>query len=370
MWEGYYFLLKVGLMLLKRLVALCAVAGLVCLACSVLVADESLQVFDGTTDVLALGAWGSGEIKLDDGQTFADHETLAVTTKGYHEGGRLDLKQPVDFTAFGADPIQTQLIIVAKAKEPEQLWPYGGYGPGGMGRMMPGGLPGGPGAMGPGMARPGMAGPGMVGPGMAGPGMAGPGMMPGIGGGMMMPGGRGIGTAAVSQPPEPIDRIRVVLVTDKGQLSSGGLLLDPNLAFEDDWLRLSAVLSDFARPEDLQGATLQRVVITANHEGTVYVGDLKIIQEDTPLVANIEGVAIRTVSAGQSAQFSAKPQHDGVRASYQWDFDDLNGLGVDAYGAEVSYQFPEAGYYVVTLRVTDPNGQLQPRMDTIRVKVE
>jgi len=162
----------------------------------------------------------------------------------------------------------------------------------------------------------------------------------------------------------------VVLVTDKGQLSSGGLLLDPNLTLEGDWLRLTAVLSDFARPKDLQGAMLQRVVITGNHEGTIFVGDLEIIQEDTPLVANIEGAAIRTVSAEQSAQFRARPQHEGVKASYQWDFDDLNGLGIDGYGEEVSCQFPEAGYYVVTLRVTDPNGQLQPRMDTIKVKVE
>jgi len=348
-------------MLLKRLATLCAVAGLLCLVSSVLVANESLHVFDGTTDAVALGAWGSGEIKLDEGQTFADHETLAVTTKGYYEGGRLDLKQPIDLTPFVTDPTQTQLIIVAKAQEPEQLWPYGGYGPGGMGLMMPGGLPGGAGAMGPGMVRPGMAGPGMVRPGMAGPGMA---------GGMMMPGGRGFGTAAVSQPPEPIDRIRVVLVTDKGQLSSGDLVLDPNLTLDDDWVQIRAVLSDFARPEDLQGATLQRVVITGNHEGTVYVGDLAIVQEDTPLVADIAGTAIRTVLAGQSVQFSAKPQHEGVKASYQWDFDNLNGLGADAYGEEVSYQFPEAGYYVVTLRVADPNGQLQLRMDTIKVKVE
>ena len=332
-------MLKVELMLLKRLVALCAVAGLLCLVCSVLLADQTLHIFDGTTEAVDLGPWGSGEIELSDWQTLADHETLAVTTKGYHEGGRLDLKQPVDFTAFCADPTQTQLIIVAKAQGPAQVRPYGGYG-------LPGAAP----------TRPG--------------GMPGPGMMLGMPGGMMMPGGGGIGTAAVSQPPEPIDRIRVVLVTDKGQLSSGGLLLDPNLAFEDDWLRLTAVLSDFARPEDLQGATLQRVVITGNHEGTIFVGDLKIIQEDTPLVANIEGATIRTVLAGQLAQFRAKPQPEGVRASYQWDFDDLNGLGVDGYGEDASYQFPEAGYYVVTLRVTDPNGQLQPRMDTVKVKVE
>ncbi len=334
-------MLKVGLMQFRRVVAICAVAALLCVTSSALLADQTLYLFDGTTGAVVLGPWGSGKIEINEEQTFADHETLAVTTQGYHEGGRLDLKQPVDFTAFGADPIQTQLIIVAKAEAPR--WPYGSYGRQGTGPMMP--------------------------PGMGGGMMPRAGMPPGMGGGMM-PGGRGIGTAAVSQPTELIDRIRVVLVTDKGQLSSGGLLLDPNLTLEDNWVQIRAVLSDFARPADLLGAILQRVVITGNHEGRIYVADLKIIQEDTPLVANIEGPPIRTVPAGQSAQFTAKPQHEGVKASYQWDFDNLDGLGADAYGEEVSYQFPEPGYYLVTLRVTDFNGQLQPRMDTVKVKVE
>ncbi len=335
----------------RRVVAICAVAALLCLTSSALLADQTLHLFDGTTEAVELGPWGSGEIVLSDWQTFAEQQTLAVTTQGYHEGGRLDLKQPVDFTVFGADPIQTQLIIVAKAQVP--LWPYGGYGAQGGGLMMPGRLPGGPGAAAPGV---GMSVPPRMGPmGRGGP---------------MMPGGPGISTAQVSEPPKPIDRIRVVLVTDKGQLSSGGLLLDPNLPFEGDWLRISAVLSDFARPEDLRGAILQRVVITGNHEGIAYIADLKIVQEDTPQVAQIEGPEIRTVPGGQPAQFTAKPQHEGVNATYQWDCDDLDGLGFDAYGEEISYQFPEAGYYMVTLRVADNNGQLQPRMDTIKVKVE
>jgi len=59
-----------------------------------------------------------------------------------------------------------------------------------------------------------------------------------------------------------------------------------------------------------------------------------------------------------------------VNASYQWDFDNLNGLGTDAYGEAVNYQFLGPGYYVVTLRVADPNGRQQPRMDTVKVKVE
>jgi len=372
-----------------RVVAICAAAVLLCLASSALLADETLQVFDGTTDAVVLGSWGSGEIKLDEEQTFADHQTLAITTNGYHEGGRLDLKKPVDFTAFAADPLQTQLIILAKAKEPEQLWPYGGYGLPGGGPMMPGmpqpyggyGLPGAgmpmpPGAgmpMPPGAGMPMPPGAGMpMPPGAGMPMPPGAGMPPGWGapGAAGMPGMPGAGMMQVSQPAKPIDRIRVVLVTDKGQLSSGGLLLDTNLALEGDWLRLSAVLSDFARPEDLQGATLQRVVITGNHEGTIYVGEVEIVQEDTPLVAQIEGAQVRHVRAGQTVQFTAKPQHEGVNANYQWDFDDLDGLSTNAYGESVSYQFPEAGYYVVTLRVADSNGQLQPRMDTVKVKVE
>jgi len=185
--------------------------------------------------------------------------------------------------------------------------------------------------------------------------------------GMGMP---GMGQQQPVQPAQIVDKLRVVLVTDKGQLSSGDLALDPNLVFQGNWLRIKAVLSDFAMPEDLSGAKLERVVVTGNREGKIHLAQLSLIQEDKPLVAQINGPEVRTVPAGQSAQFTATPQHEGVAANYQWDFDDFDGLGMDAYGEDVSYQFPEAGYYMVTLQVMDRNGQLQSRMDTIKVKVE
>ena len=154
-------------------------------------------------------------------------------------------------------------------------------------------------------------------------------------------------------------------------MSSGDLELNPNLVFEGDWLRVSAVLSDFRMPAgDLAGAKLERVVLTGNHNGKIHIATLQIIQEDRPLVAEIEGPEVRTVPASQPAEFTAKPQHEGVDASYQWDFDDLDGLGLDGYGEKGSYQFPEPGYYVVTLRVAHKQGKLQHRRDTIRVRVE
>ena len=303
-------------------------------------ADQTLSLFDGTTDAVNLAPWGSGDLKLSDQEKFGEQQALEVTTDGYYVGGRLDLKTPVAFGPFVTDPIQTQVIIIAKAEAPQPTGGYTGYGPGAAGAYPPGAFP---------------------------PGAFPPGGMPGG-----MPGGPGMGwgTGATYQPPQPIDKIRVALVTNKGELSSGDLLLDPNVAVDGDWLRLSAVLSNFRKPADLAGATLERVVISGNRKGKIYVAQVQIVQEDTPLVAEIEGPKIRTAGAGPPTSFQAKPVAPGVNASHEWDFDNLNGLGVDAYGPAVTYQFAEPGYYVVTLRVSDQNGKLKPRLDTVRVVVE
>ncbi len=339
-------------MLTRRLATACAVAAVLLAASASSHADQALNLFSGTTDFVNLGPWGSGEIKISNWERFRDRQTLEVLARGYHEGGRLDLKTPVDFGPFVGDPIQTQVVMLVKAGQPERpRQPRGYYGP----QMGPGMMPGmemPPGGMPPGGYPPGMMDEMMMG-------------MPGMG-----------GTAGMRGQPQasqalPVDKVRVVLVTDKGHLSSGDLALNPNLLFDDDWLLISVVLSDFGMPEeDLAGAKLERVVLTGNGNGYIHVASLQIIQEDTPLVAEIEGPEVRTIPAGQPAEFTAKPQHEGVAASYQWDFDNLDGLGIDGYSEKVSCQFPEPGYYVATLRVVDEQGRLQTRMDTIKVKVQ
>lgn len=183
-------------------------------------------------------------------------------------------------------------------------------------------------------------------------------------------GGRAPGWYGYQPLAEPVDKIRIVLVTDRGQLDSGALELDPNLVEADGWVRVAKVLSDWKGTKDLEGAKLLRVVLCGNRQGSFYVGSLRIVQEDQPLVAQIEGEQRRRVSLQQQATFTAAPQMAGVEATYIWDFDDLDGLTYDAYGPEVSCQFPEVGYYVVTVTVTDKAGQRQKRMDRTFVIVE
>jgi len=353
------------------------------IAPAVVNADQTLSLYDGTMTAVELGSWGTGKITESEEVKYQDNNVLEVETKGYYEGGRLELKEPADFSVFGKQPNNVQIIAVVKAAEAQAPPAYGpgafpgvpGYGPtlpGGIpgvgpmpGQPWPGGVPEGPmpPGYGPGMGAPGPPMPGMGMPTQPGmPGMPG---IPGMGPGPGMPSGYGY------QPPaEPVDNIRIVLVTDRGQLDSGALELDPNTVAEEEWIRVARVLSDCKGAQQLEGAKLLRVVLCGNREGNFYVANLRIVQEDKPLVAQIEGEQRRRASLQQQATFNAAPQMEGVEAKYIWDFDDLDGLSEDAYGQQVSCQFPEAGYYVVTLTVTDKAGQRERRTDRTFVIVE
>jgi hypothetical protein len=100
---------------------------------------------------------------------------------------------------------------------------------------------------------------------------------------------------------------------------------------------------------------------------TFYVGQIKLLREDTPLVADAgrdqEG------KVGQDITFTAGPQLHNVQARYAWDFDDLDGIGEDALGQTVTWRFPQPGYYTVTLTVTDVAGVMVPKTSTTNVHI-
>jgi PKD repeat protein len=53
---------------------------------------------------------------------------------------------------------------------------------------------------------------------------------------------------------------------------------------------------------------------------------------------------------------------------YAWDFDAVDGIGIDATGAMVEYTYSESGFYTVTLRVTDHNGHSASTTASIEVQ--
>jgi hypothetical protein len=197
----------------------------------------------------------------------------------------------------------------------------------------------------------------------------GPGMMPGG------PGAPGAPGQEQQKPPERITRLRAVLVTDKGIMDSGpidagdAVAMNPELTTNEGWMRISVLLSRFKQSKDFAGASLQQLALFGDHKGDFNVATVQLVQENQPLKA--DAGPDRVVKAGQEVTFTAAAQAGSGKARYSWDFDDLvEGIGEDALGQKVTRTFDEAGYYVVTLTVTDPDGKRIPQVDRINVNVQ
>lgn len=146
----------------------------------------------------------------------------------------------------------------------------------------------------PGMGFPGMGGeggmglppmltPGGEGGGMGMPGMEGGGMgMPGMEGGMGGPGGfGGFGSwrRRRSSSSKPLDAVRVVLVTNKGQMDAGGFTLSKLTNKDGEWYEIRVPLTEMKSRGVTAGAMLNGIIVTGNSKGTLTVGPMQITQQ-------------------------------------------------------------------------------------------
>jgi len=177
-------------------------------------ADQKVELYAGSPDQVDLAPWGAGAVEQTDEELYLEAETLRVDTKGFYEGGRLDLKSPMDMNAYLSKPEGGYVLLMVKPAEPKAAEPGGLIGEEG---FMPGEeFPMPPGAetmeteemlearmmeeaMWEGM-------PSMMYEEemMFAPGMEMEGVMP-----------------EREAPPPEVQRLRVLLVTDEGELDSG-----------------------------------------------------------------------------------------------------------------------------------------------------
>ncbi|MFO7948331.1 MAG: PKD domain-containing protein [Armatimonadota bacterium] len=362
-------------------------------------AEREFVIYSGELDKADAGPWGNGSAENTDEQQYLERETLQVETNGFHEGGRLDLKSPEALKDFLQEPEKGFLVLVVKTHQeerreerrgrgdrrpgdfpPEDMFPEdmppdmfpeemppgewreggrrGGPGPGGRGDR-PGPMP--PEEMPPEMMDPGMMEPGMD-PGMD-PGMMEPGMMPED----MMPGEGGPGRQPEAPPPM-ITKLRALLVTDEGQLDSGDVdILHAQDALEN-WYTMVIPLADFEGSVENPDAKLERIALFGDVKEKFWVGTVKLVAEDEPLVA--DAGEPRRVKVNEPVTFEAKAQPGNGNARYAWDFDSWDGLDEDAIGREATWPFLEPGFYEVTLTVSDRSGRHVTRVDTVDVLVE
>ena len=183
-----------------------------------------------------------------------------------------------------------------------------------------------------------------------------------------MPGMPGGATAAAAQPS--IERLRILLVTDKGEACGGAITADPLLEEERDWVRIIVPLSQFKGAGLTADAKLQSIALFGNIADHFYVGRLIVKQEDTPLVAKIQGEHVLHVKAGEKVTLKATPQLPGVKARLVWNQDALTPDAEDAYNETATLTYKDTGYYVTRLIVSDPEKKRLPQVDEVQVKVD
>ncbi len=331
-------------------------------------ADEQVKFYSGDPDAI--------DLEADEEETYLDAPALRIETKGYYEGGRLALKEPLAGAKF-LDKLEngyiTLTVKVHEPEAPEVMQGPGGFegGPGGAFPGDPGMAPGMQPGMDPGMImEPGGAppvdpgGPPPMDPGMD-PGMIDPGMMPG--GDIFIPGG-GMGEMAPPEPPSKIASLRLLLVTDKGEIDSGPIVVEDYPELVEDWRSIVLPLADFGGSVDLAGANILSIALFGDVDEIFYLGELTLGQEEKPLLA--DAGEMMTVKVDKEVTFKAAAQPDGSTADYLWDFDDLDGLQEQGYGTETTWTFLTPGYYMVTLTVSDTADRRVPRMARVRVKAE
>ena len=273
---------------------------------------------------------------------------------------------------------------------------------------MVGGLPSGAGTTGGGAAASGRAGSGMEaigggrGGGRRGGSLGGDAVMsPGAPGssrvGNVAPGAGSVEGAAIPAGGQPaksttekkqfiMHRLRLILLTDKGELLIDAWPLIPGTLNSAGWRRVDIPLAAFKASGAERGEILRGLRISCDRADMFYIGQIKLVQESSPIELRIRATSAdatsnepATTKAGEVESINAKV---GARIAFQaqvdagpslarvsWDFDSKNGIQLEAEGKHVEWIYEKSGVYTVTCTATDLYGSKKQVTSTLKVIV-
>lgn len=342
------------------LLALVAIAGSA--TANVTLYGAGRQIKDQS---ITVKSWGSGAIAETDETALVGTHSVRVTTRNYFQGGLLEFGRPVDLAASFNDKNNLLMFSLRMA---DGMATTGGAGMGMPGGGRPGGaalggagggIPGGPppGAGGP---PAGMGAPPNMGAGRGGGRQGAPGGMPGG----MMPGGMGGGLAGA---PPLLRQMRVVVTTTDGLRSEAYIPLATLTSGAPGWRTIGLPLqgiTGFERTNKI----VKSIALSGDTTGTFFVGELKVLNDSTPLFAE-PNVREMNLALGDEVELFATGQGGASLMEYTWDFDSSDGIQVDAIGQTVRRRFRKAGDYTITLTVRDLFGLKAPYSTTLKATV-
>ena len=174
--------------------------------------------------------------------------------------------------------------------------------------------------------------------------------------------------------------IRLIITTTDGKRSEAILQAATSSSNDRGWKQAGIPL------QAIKGfQNTNKIVKSVSFAGDVstafYVGDIRVINDKTPVRGE---PTFRTLQTEKNVTnvYSAIGFGGSSVLKYTWDFDDADGIQVDAEGQSVRYKYRIAsddpanpgsvrkdGVFVVTLTISDAYGLKEPYSTQLKVKV-
>lgn len=326
-----------------------------------------------TDQSLSVRSWGSGICSETEETAYEGATSIRVVTKNLFQGGALVFKKPASLDTAFKDK-SNLLRLTFKTLDSTVS---GGSGPGGG--------PGGKGAGGP--LGGGGAPTGNLSGGFGGGAPQGGGGAPQGGGaptgGFGAPGRGGEGGPGApggsSSTSSTLKSIRIIVTTTDGKKSEAIISTSAASSGERGW-RQAGIPLQAIKGFDKTNKIIKDIAFSGDVSTAFYIGDMRILSDKTPIRAepNFRNAVATT---NDNIIFSANGFGGSSVLKYEWDFDETDGIQVDAEGQSVRYRFripsndqaggrvKPGGVYVVTLTVRDQYGLKEPYSTTIKVKI-
>lgn len=309
---------------------------------------------------IGLRNWGSGTIGETDEMAFEGTLSLRVSTRNYFQGGQMMFANPVDLTNNFSDK---NSLLRLTFKAPDASTTFGGGG--GAGSDFGGGGKGG-GGITAGQRGGGAGGGSSAAPPAQSGGNAAFGSPPGAAGQGRTPGAGTPGSTGASANPV-LRNMRLIVTTSDGKKSETYVAVATSSAGERGW-RTVAVPLQAINGFDKTNKQIKEIAFSGDSTGTFYIGDIRVVNDTTPIRGDVS-VHSLNLALGQEVNLSATGFGGSSILKYRWDFDDSDGIQVDAEGQAIKRRFRKAGKFKITMTVVDAYGLKEPYSTTIDVTV-
>ena len=278
---------------------------------------------------IELRGWGSGTIAESQQAPFLGENSLRVSSRNFFQGGTLAYEEPKDLHADFED--KSKLLRVTFFLEDAGVV----YGVNGKGSVK------------------------------------GTGVGDRVNQHAVVPSRSGVkvNSADLAVPFKPkIKTIRLVILTTDEKKSEIYVPIMSSQAEGQGWRSISVpiqAISGFDRTNKV----VKQISLSTDTIGTFYVGEMKVAQDEAPISAKILNESNLSLALGDKATFNGYGEGGSSVLVYRWDFDDRDGIQVDAEGQTVIRKFRKAGTFNVTLTVSDKYELKKPAIKTLIVTV-